>query len=167
MSLDISRNSQENTCTRVAFLLKLQAWPATFLKKRLLHRCFLVNFVKFLRTSFLRSTSGRLLLFLPHQRNIIVCKYKLHGKPIMKYQSWTCFWYWCWKNLFFISKLKLLIINFNFPQFHEHVFRSSRSQMLFKIGVLKNYTIQNYELKKDSNTGVFAVRSSHMMLTYW
>ena len=27
--------------------------PATFLKKRLWHRCFLVNFAKFLRTSFL------------------------------------------------------------------------------------------------------------------
>ena len=36
--------------------------PATLLKKRLLHRCFLVNFAKFLRTPFLQNTSGRLLL---------------------------------------------------------------------------------------------------------
>ena len=36
--------------------------PATSLKKRLWHRCFLVNFVKFLRTHFLQNTSGRLLL---------------------------------------------------------------------------------------------------------
>ena len=36
--------------------------PATLLKKRLWHRCFPVNFVKFLRTSFLQNTSGRLLL---------------------------------------------------------------------------------------------------------
>ena len=36
--------------------------PATLLKKRLWHRCFLVNFVKFLRTPFLQNTSGRLLL---------------------------------------------------------------------------------------------------------
>ena len=35
---------------------------ATLLKKRLWHRCFLVNFVKFLRTPFLQNTSGRLLL---------------------------------------------------------------------------------------------------------
>ena len=35
--------------------------PATVLKKRLWHTCFLVNFAKFLRTSFLRNTSGRLL----------------------------------------------------------------------------------------------------------
>ena len=92
--------------------------------------------------------------FLPHQRNIIVCKYKLNGKPIMKYQSWTCFWYWCWKNLFFNVKLKLVMINFNFSQFHEHIFESSRSQTFFKIGALKNYAIQNYEFKRDSNTGV-------------
>ena len=36
--------------------------PATLLKKRLWYRCFPVNFVKFLRTSFLQNTSGRLLL---------------------------------------------------------------------------------------------------------
>ena len=42
------------------FLVKLQtSSPA---KMRLWHRCFPVNFAKFLRTPFLRSTSGRLLL---------------------------------------------------------------------------------------------------------
>ena len=34
----------------------------TLLKKRLWHRCFPVNFTKFLRTPFLQNTSGRLLL---------------------------------------------------------------------------------------------------------
>ena len=38
------------------------AEPATLLKKRLWHRCFPVNFVKFLRIAFLQITSGRLLL---------------------------------------------------------------------------------------------------------
>ena len=60
--------------------------------------------------------------FSPYQRNII-CEYKLHGKPIMKYQSWTCFWYWCWKNLFLNVKLKLLFFLFFsicFFFFHEH-----------------------------------------------
>ena len=37
--------------------------PATLLKKRLWHRCFPVNFAKFLRTPFLQNTSGRLLLY--------------------------------------------------------------------------------------------------------
>ena len=35
--------------------------PATLLKKRLWHRCFPVNFAKFLRTTFLQNTSWRLL----------------------------------------------------------------------------------------------------------
>ena len=34
--------------------------PATLLKKRLWHRCFPVNFAKFLRTPFLQNTSGKL-----------------------------------------------------------------------------------------------------------
>ena len=50
--------------------------------------------------------------FSPHQRNI-VCEYKIHGKSII----FTCFWYWCWENLLFNVKLKLLI-NFNFSQLH-------------------------------------------------
>ena len=40
--LKISQNSQENTCARVSFLIKLQV----------LHRCFPVNFAKFLGTPF-------------------------------------------------------------------------------------------------------------------
>ena len=39
-----------------------KGWPATLLKKRLWHRCFPVNFVKFLRTPFLQNNSGRLLV---------------------------------------------------------------------------------------------------------
>ena len=36
--------------------------PATLLKKRLWHRCFPVNFAKFLGTPFLQNTSGQMLL---------------------------------------------------------------------------------------------------------
>ena len=32
MFLEISQNSQENTCARVSFLIKLHTWPATLLK---------------------------------------------------------------------------------------------------------------------------------------
>ena len=53
--LEISQNSQENTCARVSFLIKLQELPATILKKRLWYRCLPVNFVIFLRTPFLRK----------------------------------------------------------------------------------------------------------------
>ena len=38
--------------------------PATLLKKSLWHRCFPMNFAKFLGTPFLQNTFGRLLLYL-------------------------------------------------------------------------------------------------------
>ena len=50
LSLDISGNSQENTCGRVSF--EFAGRSATLLKKRLWHSCFPVNFAKFLRTPF-------------------------------------------------------------------------------------------------------------------
>ena len=59
--LDISQNSQENTCVSVSFLMKKGLRPATLLK-RLRHRYFPVNFAKFLITPFLQNTSGWLLL---------------------------------------------------------------------------------------------------------
>ena len=43
--------------------------PATWLKKRLRHRCFPVNFAKFWRTLFWQNTSGRLLLVETHSKN--------------------------------------------------------------------------------------------------
>ena len=68
--LEFSQNSHENTCVRVSFLIKLQAYsypaqilmskandrslpawrPATLLK-RMQHRCFPVKYAKFWRTS--------------------------------------------------------------------------------------------------------------------
>ena len=58
--LEISQISQENTCARASFLIKLQ--PATLLRKRLWHRCFPVNFEKFLRTPFLTERVRWLLV---------------------------------------------------------------------------------------------------------
>ena len=55
MLLEIPENSQENTCARVSFLIKL-------LKKRLWCRCFPVNFAEFLRTPISQNTSVRLFL---------------------------------------------------------------------------------------------------------
>ena len=48
------------------------ARPATLLKKRLRHRWFPANFVKFSRTLFSQSTSGRLLLWLIKYEILIV-----------------------------------------------------------------------------------------------
>ena len=60
--LEISQNSQENTCARVSFLIKLQAALATLLKNSLWHRCFSVNFAKFVRAPFLTEQVRWLLL---------------------------------------------------------------------------------------------------------
>ena len=50
--------SQENTCARVSFSIKLQAESSTLLKKRIWDRCFPVNFVKYLGTLFYRTPPG-------------------------------------------------------------------------------------------------------------
>ena len=55
--LEISQNSQENTCARVTGIR-----PVTLFKKRLWRRCFPVNFVKFLRTPFIIEHFWWLLL---------------------------------------------------------------------------------------------------------
>ena len=61
--LRISQNSEENTCARASFFNKVtDLRPATLLKKRIWHRHFPVNFVKFLRTPFLIGHLWWLLL---------------------------------------------------------------------------------------------------------
>ena len=58
-----SQISQENICARVSFLKKVKGVrPGTLLKNKLWHRCFPVNFAKFLRAAVLQNTYGRLLL---------------------------------------------------------------------------------------------------------
>ena len=53
---DVLRNSAKFTgkhlCQSLFFNEVAGLWPPTLLKKKLWHRCFPVNFVKFLRTPF-------------------------------------------------------------------------------------------------------------------
>ena len=61
---DVLRNFAKFTGKHLCqsfFLIKLQTEACNFVK-RLWHRCFLVNFAKALRTSFLLNTSERLYL---------------------------------------------------------------------------------------------------------
>ena len=58
----ILQNSLENSYARVSFIITLQA--SGLQKKTFWHRCFPMNFAKFLSIPFLQNTSGRLLLFL-------------------------------------------------------------------------------------------------------
>ena len=65
MFLTISQISQENTCVRVSFLIKL-------LKKRLWHRCFPVNFTEFLRIN--QSKSWKVFNFSIDQQIFVDCQ---------------------------------------------------------------------------------------------
>ena len=55
---------RKRPCRSLFFSKVADTRSATLLKKRLRHRCFSVNFTKFLRTPFLQNTSGQLLFFL-------------------------------------------------------------------------------------------------------
>ena len=54
--LKISQISQKNTCVEVFILWSCESKTYKFIKKRLQHRCFPVNFAKFLRTHILKKT---------------------------------------------------------------------------------------------------------------
>ena len=70
MFLEISQNSQESASARVSFAI-----ATTLLKKRLWYRCFTVNFVKFLRTPFLKEHLWWLLRSFSDQIYLSTSKY--------------------------------------------------------------------------------------------
>ena len=95
--LEILQNSQENTCARDSFWIKLQAWG---LKKSLWHRCFPVNFANCLKAPFLQNTSGRLL------QNLHCFFSYLYLQRLLWYfsKSWSMiFCIICIENLSFMS----------------------------------------------------------------
>ena len=61
---NFTKFTRKDLCQGLFFNKVAGLRPATFLITRLWHRCFLVNFPKFLITPFLQNTSGRLLLNL-------------------------------------------------------------------------------------------------------
>ena len=77
--LEISQNSQKITCATVSFLVKLQAWGLQFylLKKKPWHRCFSMNFAKFLRAPpVVASVTYRITLIKFMVTLLIRCKLK-------------------------------------------------------------------------------------------
>ena len=87
MFLEISQNSQENTCARVFFNKVACLRPATLLKKGLWYRCFPVNFANFIRILFLQNTFGWLFLLKPSQTS----KMELYVKIINGFHPLTIF----------------------------------------------------------------------------
>ena len=128
-SVRISQNSYENTSVRAFFISfsvipinvlyepehiarSSNLQPATLLKKRLLQRCFPVNFAKFLRTPFLQNTSGGcfwLVLVVSCYRRCIENPVKhltptflrQHLKAHRQISKKTAFWnvFFIWKNM--------------------------------------------------------------------
>ena len=69
---NFAKFSWKHLCEILLFNNVASLRPATLFKKRLWHRCFHVNFAKFLRTPFLTEHFWWLLLYL-RRRNF--CKY--------------------------------------------------------------------------------------------
>ena len=92
--LKISQSSQENTCGRLSYLIKIQASAQI-----LWHRYFPVNFAKFLRTPFFIEYLRQLLLKTSHKNpslidflfvNYILCP-KLYMLAHKTFQKCTLF----------------------------------------------------------------------------
>ena len=101
---------------------------STSLKTSVQRKCFLVNFPKFLRTTFLQNRTGRLLLIIAVS---IVVKRELENKNLN---------YDTKKSIRTNLSRKCKLLKKGSPGEIGTVFRSSRSQMFFKISVLENFT---------------------------
>ena len=68
MLLEILQNSQENTCAKFSFLIKLQAETCNFIKKETLAQVFSCEFCEISKNTFfaehLRKTASVFLLVL-------------------------------------------------------------------------------------------------------
>ena len=83
------------------FFNKVTPQPATLLKKRLWHRCFPVNFAKFLGTPFLQNTSEWLLL----QIHVTLCPtYLLNDKNYNTCFLTICFYKLCFLHLIYFCR---------------------------------------------------------------
>ena len=87
MFLEISQNSQENSCARVFFNKVACLRPATLFKNGLWYRCFPVNFANFIRILFLQNTFGWLFLLKLSQTS----KMELYVKIINGFHPLTIF----------------------------------------------------------------------------
>ena len=114
MFLKISQNSQENTCARISFLINMQAWGlATLLKNRKWHRCFPVNFAKFLRTPILKNISERLVL-----ENNLEMSISSVIKTKIALRRFSCFKIYIWKECT-VLRICATFFPFQFCNFFE------------------------------------------------
>ena len=84
------RNFVKSTGLRVSFVIKLKVWDlrhATLLKRRPWHRCFPVNFAKFLRASFIIEHIRWLLLIHALWHNQLQYELALLLCPLLRPQT--------------------------------------------------------------------------------
>ena len=124
MFLKISQNLQKNI---YVFNKVVGLNRCSFIKKRLWHRCFPVNFAKFQRTPFLKNISGRLLLqvVLTHS-NTTLSQEKIYQTLKIPYRPATI----CWssRRLKDVFKTCLTIFSvtiFRLPRRLEDVLKTS------------------------------------------
>ena len=98
--LEISQNfTGKHLCESLFFNKVAGLGPSTLFKKSLWHRCFPVNFEKFLKTPFLQNTSGR--LFLTFEGSLNLTNLKL---------GWINHNYCIFKNVFIhFSRLRFFL----------------------------------------------------------
>ena len=93
--LEISQNSQENTCVRVSFLIKLQAWGLKLIKKETLAQVFSCEFYEVSKNTFFIEYFWWLLLYFYNPRVGISenCKYStaalIHDNIESGHPQWT------------------------------------------------------------------------------
>ena len=130
------------------FLILMHYIIATLLKKRLAH-VFSCGFCKKIKEHFFLQniSSGcfwSIFLITPKKYFLYVNTNFMETNHEVKTNIFSCLWYWCWKNLYFLVKLNSLGIN----KIISFMNTSPKAvQMFFKIGALKNFAI--------------------LMLTYW
>ena len=99
--LEISQNSHENTCARVSFLIKLQAWGLQiYLKRDSGTGVFLWIFQNFWEHLFLKNSSGSCFLELRHLRFSLVEQFQLRLARIKSKR-----FLFTWAGSFFSFKL--------------------------------------------------------------
>ena len=129
---NFSKFTGKHLCQRLFFNKVAGLGPPTLLKKSLWHRCFPVNFAKFLRTTFLQNTSGQLLL------NVLLTYLAMVRMNIEEFISFFC-------SEFFSSA--------------NQTKRSSRPEVFCKKDVLRNFAkftgkhlpsyLKEFKLKPD------------------
>ena len=110
-------------------------------KKRLWYRCFPVNFAKFLRTSFLQNTSGRLLRILAFQKQPLEVSMKKAWKFLKIHRKTPLVWE-TFKNTFFTEHLWMTGSGFFAQRYWNGILRMVFRKPQMNIHYLKTLTLE-------------------------